>query len=64
MWNSQSAAKWIYTVPYVDRWHLFEMPLLGYAGYLAFGLECRLVVDQVLAREERSTPGGNPLAKV
>ena len=43
LWNVRGAAKWIYTVPYVDRWHVFEMPLLGYAGYLPFGLECLLV---------------------
>ncbi len=60
MWNSHSAAKWIYTVPYVDRWHVFEMPLLGYAGYLAFGLECWLVVDLVASRVGESAPGGRP----
>ncbi len=48
MWNVSSAAKWIYTVPYVERWHLFEMPLLGYAGYLPFGLECLVVVERLL----------------
>ena len=47
LWNLHSAAKWIYTVPGVDRWHVFEMPLLGYAGYLPFGLECLLVVERV-----------------
>ena len=47
MWNIHSAAKWIYTVPFVDRWHVFEMPLPGYLGYLPFGLECLLVVERV-----------------
>lgn len=27
-------------MPYVQRFHLFEMPALGYAGYLPFGLQC------------------------
>ena len=45
LWNWHSEAKWIYTVPGVERWHLFEMPALGYAGYLPFGLECLLVVE-------------------
>ncbi len=40
LWNSQSLAHWEYAIPYVDRFHLFEMPILGYAGYLPFGLEC------------------------
>lgn len=39
-WNDYSLAKWVYAVPYVHRWQVFEMPLLGYAGYLPFGLEC------------------------
>ena len=43
MWNFYSAAKWVYTVPYVFRYLLFEMPLLGYGGYLPFGLECAVI---------------------
>jgi hypothetical protein len=39
-WNFYSQAKWVYAVPFVHRWEVFEMPLLGYAGYLPFGLEC------------------------
>jgi hypothetical protein len=44
LWNYHSLAKWVYTVPFVQRWPIFEMPLLGYAGYLPFGLECALAV--------------------
>jgi len=40
LWNSQSLAHWEYSVPFVHRFEVFEMPLLGYAGYLPFGLEC------------------------
>ncbi len=43
LWNIFSLAKWEYTIPYVDGLHIFEMPLLGYAGYLPFGLECSVV---------------------
>ncbi|MDF9797958.1 hypothetical protein OKW21_003221 [Catalinimonas alkaloidigena] len=39
LWNIYSSPKWYYTVPYVDFWHVFEMPLLGYLGYLPFALE-------------------------
>ncbi|MCI0483874.1 MAG: hypothetical protein L0Y78_04760 [candidate division NC10 bacterium] len=39
MWNHLSYPKWVYHVPGVGFWHLFEMPLLGYLGYLPFGLE-------------------------
>jgi hypothetical protein len=29
----------------VHRFEIFEMPVLGYAGYLPFGLECAVVAD-------------------
>ncbi|MEX0994756.1 MAG: hypothetical protein WD599_04455 [Balneolaceae bacterium] len=43
MWNVYSAAKWQYNVPGVERFYLFEMPALGYAGYLPFGVVCLLI---------------------
>ena len=39
MWNFRSYPKWTYQVPWGDCLHLFEMPLLGYGGYLPFSLE-------------------------
>jgi len=39
LWNFWAFPRWIYTVPFVDFAHVFEMPLLGYGGYLPFGLE-------------------------
>jgi hypothetical protein len=47
MWNWGSLARWEYSVPYVDRFRLFEMPLLGYAGYLPFGIECAAIAALV-----------------
>ena len=47
MWNSYSYPKWAYCIPYVQRFQIFEMPLLGYLGYLPFGLQCRVVADLV-----------------
>lgn len=43
MWNFFSLAKWQYSIPFVHRYQIFEMPLLGYAGYLPFGLQCAVV---------------------
>ena len=43
MWNYFSLAKWEYSVPLVHRFLIFEMPLLGYGGYLPFGLECIVI---------------------
>lgn len=39
MWNFYSYPKWVYHVPWGDWLHIFEMPLLGYGGYLPFSLE-------------------------
>ena len=39
MWNFYAFPKWIYHVPFVDFLRVFEMPLLGYLGYLPFSLE-------------------------
>jgi hypothetical protein len=47
MWNQYSYPKWVYCIPYVQRFEIFEMPLLGYLGYLPFGLQCCAVADLV-----------------
>ncbi|MBS0152807.1 MAG: hypothetical protein JSR31_17920 [Nitrospira sp.] len=51
LWNWKSLAHWEYALPFVHRFQLFEMPLLGYAGYLPFGLECVVVADLCLHRQ-------------
>nr|MDA8121752.1 hypothetical protein [Deltaproteobacteria bacterium] len=48
MWNSGSLVKWVYDVPYVDAFHVFELPILGYAGYLPFGVLCAEAGDLFL----------------
>ena len=47
MWNYRSEPKWIYSIPFVNSFHVFEMPLLGYFGYLPFGLACLFFSDIV-----------------
>lgn len=49
MWNYFSLTKWVYSVPFVQRFQVFEMPIHGYAGYLPFGLECSLI-GKILAQ--------------
>jgi hypothetical protein len=39
MWNFRSYPRWVYHVPFVDFWRVFEMPLLGYLGYIPFSWE-------------------------
>jgi hypothetical protein len=39
-WNYWAGAKWVYEVPILPQYRLFEMPLVGYLGFPAFALEC------------------------
>ncbi|MDX1613953.1 MAG: hypothetical protein R3300_06545 [Candidatus Promineifilaceae bacterium] len=38
-WNFYAYPKWVYHVAPFEFWHVFEMPLLGYGGYIPFSLE-------------------------
>ncbi len=53
LWNYGSLAHWEYAVPFVHRFLIFEMPLIGYAGYLPFGLEC-VVIARLLPERRRA----------
>jgi hypothetical protein len=39
-WNYWALTKWTYTVPYLGDVKIFEMPVLGYLGFLPFAVEC------------------------
>ena len=39
MWNSRAMPKWTYELPAAEWLRIFEMPILGFGGYLPFGLE-------------------------
>jgi len=38
-WNFWATTKWIYTVPILGHIKIFEMPVLGYLGFLTFAIE-------------------------
>lgn len=38
-WNYWAPVKWVYNIPYVGFFKIFEMPILGYLGYLFFAWE-------------------------
>ncbi len=44
MWNFYSFPKWTYHVPHVGFYKIFEMPVLGYLGYLPFSLELFAII--------------------
>ena len=50
MWNFYSSPKWFYSTPGAEFWHVFEMPLLGYIGYLPFALELYAIANFLLPR--------------
>jgi hypothetical protein len=47
MWNFYSYPKWIYHTPGAEFLHIFEMPLLGYGGYIPFALELCALKDLI-----------------
>jgi len=48
MWNYYSYPKWVYHVPWGNWLHIFEMPALGYGGYLPFALELYAIYHLVV----------------
>jgi hypothetical protein len=50
MWNFYSLPKWVYHTPGAQFLHVFEMPLLGYAGYIPFALELFALKSLLLPR--------------
>lgn len=53
MWNYYSFPKWIYHTPGVEFLHIFEMPLLGYGGYIPFALELHELQNLIWPRGSR-----------
>jgi len=37
--NGLARGRWIYTVPFLEHWKVFEMPLVGFLGFPFFALE-------------------------
>ena len=49
-WNYYSMAKWIYNVPWAERFKVWEMPVMGFGGYLPFGMECAVIAHWISPR--------------
>jgi len=47
-WNWQARTRWIYTIPYFNFGKIFEMPILGYLGFLPFAWECYIMYQFVV----------------
>ncbi len=44
-WNYWATSKWVYSVPFVGRFKLFEMPVLGFLGFPPFAVECYVMMN-------------------
>lgn len=58
LWNVFSLARWTYHIPHAQVLHLFEMPLLGYAGYLPFGITCAVAAQLLTGMDPRARHWG------
>jgi hypothetical protein len=38
-WNFWATSHWQYSLPYLNFWRVFQMPVFGYTGFLPFALE-------------------------
>ncbi len=56
-WNYWAKAKWIYTVPFTENTKYFEMPILGFIGFLPFALECFAMYHFTRSLLSRRAPG-------
>ena len=57
-WNFWATPKWVYHLPYLDIVNVFEMPLLGYGGYIPFAWSVYQLlnlrpIETVLTRDRR-----------
>lgn len=49
-YNVPATAKWIYTVPGLEDWKLFEMPLPGFLGFPVFALDAFVLYQALVLR--------------
>ncbi len=58
-WNYWAAAKWTYDLPFLgplEDYRYFEMPWVGFSGFLPFALECWVVYQTALLIAGRLLP--------
>jgi len=63
-WNYPALSKWVYVLPVLNFGKIFEMPVLGYLGFLPFALEAAVMYNFGKALEDRvlTSPGRRRLA--
>lgn len=53
LWNYPAVAKWVYSLPILNFGKIFEMPALGYLGFLPFALEVAVLYNFFQALDDR-----------
>jgi hypothetical protein len=53
LWNYPARAKWVYTLPVLNFGKVFEMPVLGYLGFMPFALECAILYNFLRTLDDR-----------
>jgi len=38
-WNFWAGGKWVYSIPYLGNVKIFEMPIIGFLGFIPFAVE-------------------------
>jgi hypothetical protein len=60
-WNFWAGSKWVYTAPFTPGIRIFEMPLVGFLGFLPFAIEYFVVYHTARMIIGRNIPGGKSL---
>ncbi len=53
--NAVARGRWIYTVPFLEHWKIFEMPPVGFLGFPFFALEVWSLYHVLASRTDRRT---------
>ena len=60
-WNYWASTKWIYHIPYPTPFYIFEMPAVGFLGFLPFGIEFYVMYQATLLLVDRIQGNPSPL---
>ncbi|MDP8214296.1 MAG: hypothetical protein RAO92_06970 [Candidatus Euphemobacter frigidus] len=60
-WNFWAGSKWVYTAPFMPEIKIFEMPVVGFLGFLPFAVEYFVVYHTARLIFGKSIPGGKSL---
>src|SRR5256714_11751297 len=56
--NAMARGRWIYTVPFLEHWKIFEMPPAGFIGFPFFALEVWSLYHLLAPRSPPRVPLG------